>query len=54
MDQDRHPKPAPRDARGAPPPAQPHEERHPAPDITIEPGSDAENLIPIDDRPGTF
>ncbi len=54
MSQDRHPEPAPHDDRGVPSPPQPETERHPAPGITIEPGDDAENLIPVDDAPGTF
>jgi hypothetical protein len=54
MDQDRHPEPAPRDDRGAPPPLPPETERHPAPGITHEREPDAENIIPVEDGPGTF
>lgn len=56
MDQDRYPDSVPRQDRGAPPPAEPpvETERHPAPGITHEPEPDAENIIPIDDQPGTF
>jgi hypothetical protein len=51
MDPDRHPEPAPH-PDDAPAPVEPA--RHPAPGITHEPEPDAENLIPIDDGPGTF
>lgn len=58
MDQHRQPDAAPRDDRGAPPPpaTEPpvETERHPAPGITHEREPDAENIIPIDDAPGTF
>ncbi|HEX2211547.1 MAG TPA: hypothetical protein VHG93_27925 [Longimicrobium sp.] len=56
IDQDRYPDSVPREDRGAPPPAEPpvETERHPAPGITHEPEPDAENIIPIDDQPGTF
>lgn len=37
--------------REPPPPPNPEE---PAPGITHEPEPDAENLIPVDDGPGTF
>ena len=55
MAQDPRPDPPPPPA-GAPPsapePAEPA--RHPAPGITHEPEPDAENIIPIDDAPGTL
>ena len=54
MDQDRRPDLPPRDDRDEPPPPPPETERHPAPGITHEPEPDAENLIPIEDGPGTL
>ncbi|MBW3631297.1 MAG: hypothetical protein KY464_18690 [Gemmatimonadetes bacterium] len=55
MDQDTGPT-APAPPGGAPPPDPAPREapRHPAPGITHEPEPDAENLIPIEDGPGTL
>lgn len=52
VEQERREPPVERDERTTPPP--PETAEHPVPGVEHKPEPDAENIMPAEDRPGTF